>query len=146
MNPILIGGIAGAGAGGVLLFLSHVAPRFGAGNFIRDLDEIRVLGRAVTHREAHILGMFIHVVLSFCFGVLFAYFVASGVVQGYTLIPLLLYAALMTVVMGGVVMPLEGHGVFGRKEDAWFPIDLMITNLLWVFLYWCIIRLWLPSI
>jgi hypothetical protein len=135
MNVILLGGLSGAGAGCVLLFLSHIAPRWSAQRTVRDIDEPRFFGRAVPRREAHLFGMVLHLALSFVFGAVFAWAVMEGIFSGFTAAPLCVYAALITCVMGGIVAPLEGHGVFGVKEDTWYPVDLVITNMLWVVLY-----------
>jgi hypothetical protein len=142
MNLILLGGIAGAAAGGILLFLSHIAPRFGAGAFVRDLDAVRVFGREISRREAHALGMFLHLALSFVFGALYAFGVSQGIASGYRAVPLAAYAGLITLFAGGVVMPLEGHGLFGWKEDSWFVVDLFITNVLWTALYALVVTAW----
>lgn len=141
MNPIFFGGIAGIGAGAIMLFLSHIAPRFGAGNFVRDLDELHLFGRSYSRREAHVIGVFIHLFLAFFFGALYVFGVEQGIASGYGAWPLITYAVLLTVFVGGVIMPLEGHGIFGLREDDWFPVDLLLTNLGWAFLFSMIMRL-----
>jgi uncharacterized membrane protein YagU involved in acid resistance len=149
MNPLLIGGIAGAGAGGILLFLSHIAPRFGAGVFVHDTDQPRVFGHEISRREAHLVGIMLHMALSFLFGAFYVFcadynvFPAEGLMVGYGALSLAVYAALMTLFMGGVVLPIEGHGLFGLREDSWFPVDLIITNILWAALFGIAVRLWM---
>ncbi|HWQ99819.1 MAG TPA: hypothetical protein VN397_03160 [Candidatus Methylomirabilis sp.] len=145
MNTILIAGISGGAAGALMLFLSHIAPWFGAGNFVRDLDELRLFGRTYSRREGHVIGVFIHLFLSFFFGALYGFGVDQGIASGFGVWPLVTYAVLLTVFVGGVVMPLEGHGIFGVREDDWFPIDLLLTNLGWVFFYAVIVTMWLPA-
>jgi hypothetical protein len=135
MTPLLLGALGGLGAGAVLLLLSHIAPRFGAGAFVRDLDQVCILGHDCSRREAHFIGIALHLGLSLIFGALFAYGVQEGVASGFHTLPLLGYAIALTIFTGGVVLPLEGHGLFGVKEDAWFPVDLLITNILWAFLF-----------
>ena len=142
MNPLILGGVAGIGAGAVLLFLSHIAPRFGAGNFVRDADRMRLFGRAYSHREAHLLGMMVHLILSFFFGIVFSFGVQSGIIDGYRLIPLAGYSLVLTIFMGGVILPLEGHGLFGTREDAWFPVDMLLTNIGWAVLYGLVMMVW----
>jgi hypothetical protein len=146
MNEFLLSGVAGAGAGGIVLFLSHIAPRFGAGNFLRDLDELFVFGREYTRRESHVLGVLIHLLLCLVFGVVYKVGVDQGIAPGYGFWPLIAYAVLLTVFLGGVVMPLEGHGLFGVRDDAWFPVDLFLTNLGWVFFFSFLMSLWLPVV
>jgi hypothetical protein len=134
---------AGASAGAILLFLSHIAPKFGAGNFVRDLDKPILLGRSVTRREAHFVGMFLHLVMSAVFGAGYAVLADHGLVSGFDPLPIFAWGLGLACVNGLVVFPIEGHGIFGIKEDSWFPVDLVITNLLWAALFWWLMRLWL---
>ncbi|MFA5935848.1 MAG: hypothetical protein WC787_03275 [Patescibacteria group bacterium] len=143
MNHILPAMAAGASAGGILLLLSHVAPLFGAGNFVRDLDQPKLLGRDVTRREAHIAGMLIHLLVSIVGGGGYAFLISTGVISNFHFLPILAWSGIIALVMGGIVLPLEGHGVFGFKEDAWFPIDLLLTNVLWAILFWWLMRVWI---
>lgn len=142
-STLLAGAYAGGTAGVILTLIEHVAPRFGAGNFIRDLDEPQVLGRKITHREAHFIGILVHLLMSITSGVLFAYGVEWGWISGFHVLPMLGFATLVLLVSGGVLMPLEGHGFFGIKHDAWFIVDALITNLLWGGLYLVLVPLWI---
>ena len=142
MTPVLLGAITGFGAGAVMLFLAHVAPKIGAGSFVRDTDELRVFGRMYTKREGHLIGVLLHLMLSFVFGGCYAIAVSQGVFAGYHAGPLALYAILLTLFMGGVVMPIEGHGLFGLKEDSWFPVDLAFTNILWAAIFGVMMGTW----
>lgn len=131
---IVVGAMAGGAAGAILLMVSHLAPRLGAKTIVRDLDQVCILGHDCSHREAHLIGILLHLLLSLVFGAVYAFGVLYGLV---TLHPLWLgaYALLLTLFVGLVVMPLEGHGLFGTKEDTWFTADLFITNALWVALF-----------
>lgn len=133
---------AGALAGAILLLLSHLAPLFGAGNFIRDIDRPHIFGREVTHREAHFLGILVHMLISAWFGGLYAALVKIGIFSGYDALPILGWSVVMSVFVGGIVLPFEGHGLFGVKEDSWFPVDLFLTNIGWAVLFWWILSLW----
>jgi hypothetical protein len=137
-----LGLAAGAIAGAITLFLAHLAPMFGAGNFVRDLDEPHVFKRAISRREAHLLGVLLHLLMTAAFGGLYAYLVAAGVFLDFSLLPILGWGLVFTLFMGGVVMPIEGHGIFGVREDAWFPVDLLLTHVGWAVVFWWIIRLW----
>lgn len=143
MNHILAAIGAGASAGGILLFLSHVAPRLGAGNFIRNLDRPLLFGKIVTRREAHFIGILTHLALSSVFGGAYALLAMLGLVSGFEFIPLVVWGLILTVFVGGVLLPLEGHGLFGWREDNWFPVDLVLTNLLWSLFFWWLMRIWL---
>ncbi len=133
---------AGAMSGVVLLFFSHLAPVFGAGNFIRDLDQPHICGQKLTRREAHFLGALVHVLMSSFFGGAYAYLVMIHLFSGHELISLLGWSLILSLFVGGVILPLEGHGIFGVKEDAWFPVDLVLTNAAWSIIFWWIMQLW----
>ncbi|KAA0207065.1 hypothetical protein EDM68_00525 [Candidatus Uhrbacteria bacterium] len=140
---LLLGAIAGTAAGAILAFVSHVAPRFGAGNFIPEGEHPRLFGRMVSRREAYLVGVFVHLMLSAFFGLAYVSLVEVGWLSGFDLPSMLLYVVGLTIVSGCIVMPLEGHGLFGRKHDPWFMADALITNLLWGLLFLLIVRLWL---
>lgn len=139
---ILIAAMAGTLAGIVMLLLSHLAPIVGAGNFVRDIDTPRVFGKEISRREATIIGALVHLIVSALFGALYAYAVRIGLTDGFRLLPLLGWSVVLSLFMGGVILPLEGHGIFGTREDAWFPVDLFVTNAIWAILFWWLIRLW----
>lgn len=142
-STLLIGAIAGMAAGTILAFLSHVAPRFGAGNFIQDSANPRLFGKPVSRREAHLVGLLAHLLLSALFGLVFALFVELGWFAGFTYVPMLAFVLGITLFVSFVIMPLEGHGFFGRKHDAWFLADALLTNLFWGHLFFVLIHLWL---
>ena len=139
---IQLGLAAGVIAGAVMLFLAHLAPVFGAGNFVRDLDEPHLFRREISRREAHLVGVLVHLLMTAAFGGLYAYLVIAGIFADFTLPSVLGWGFVVTLFMGGVVMPIEGHGVFGVREDAWFPVDLFLTHAGWAVVFWWIIRLW----
>ena len=139
---ILTSAVAGVLAGAIVLFLSHVAPIFGAGNFVKDIDDPHIFGKEVTHREAHFLGILVHLLVSAWFGGIYGWFVGLGIFGGYGLPSILGWGVVLSVFVGGVVLPLEGHGIFGVREDAWFPVDLFLANIVWSVLFWWILSLW----
>jgi hypothetical protein len=139
---LLVGAVAGMSAGAIMTFLSHIAPRLGAGNFIRDIDKPQLFGRDVSRRESHLLGILVHLCLSLVFGIVYAFFVQQSWVSGFDLLPLALYTLAMALFTGLVVMPIEGHGIFGRRHDAWFMADVILTNIFWGLLYFGLIGLW----
>ncbi|MSR84875.1 hypothetical protein EXS71_00295 [Candidatus Uhrbacteria bacterium] len=139
---ILIAGYAGLAAGVILLFLAHVAPRFGAGNFIREIDQPTAFGRKISHREAHLIGILIHLLVSLFAGLVFAWLVDQRLVSGFHFLPVLGWSVILTFVFGLIIMPLEGHGIFGVKHDAWFPVDLFLTSILWGLIFFALMRVW----
>ena len=118
-----------------MIFLSHLAPSLGAGSFVKDMDVIRCFGRTCSRRESHVIGIMVHVALYLACGLIYGALVGQGVVSGYGALPLAAYAAIVTVFIGGVILPLEGHGLFGWREDHWFAADLFIMNAVWAILF-----------
>lgn len=140
---LLMGVIVGMSAGVVLAFLSHLAPALGAGNFIPDTDQPKLFGKKVTRREAHLVGLLVHIILSAVFGFVFALCVELEVFSRFSIGAMLWFVLGMTLFSGLIVMPIEGHGVFGRKHDAWFALDALITNLIWGALFLLLLHVWL---
>lgn len=138
----MAGTFAGVAAGVVLTLLSHLAPFVGAGNFIHDLDQPRAFGKIISHREAHLIGVLVHLLCSLLSGACFAWLVSLGWVSGFHLLPILGWSCLTLLVYGGLVMPLEGHGFFGVRHDPWFAVDVFLTNVGWGLLYLLFLPLW----
>jgi hypothetical protein len=132
--------IAGFAAGGILVLLSHLAFRVGAGSGLREIDQLHFLGRTFSRRESHVVGICIHLVLYGVAGIAFGGLVGFGMLAN-SVIGLVEYCLIITLVFGGVILPLEGHGLFGLREDPWFAVDLLIANAIWVTLFTAILRL-----
>ncbi len=144
MSSLLFAGAYAGGIAGVILTLfAHVAPRFGAGNFIRDVDEPQVFGRNISHREAHFLGILLHLLMSIVSGMIFAFGVDRAWISGFHILPMLGFATLIMMFSASILMPLEGHGFFGVKHDRWFMIDALLMNIVWGGLYLLLIQLWI---
>lgn len=124
-----------------MIFLSHVAPWLSKGSWVKPSEDPRALGREITHREAHLLGVLVHLIVATVSGAAFAYGVDGGF-YGFSLLSYLVFIAVMTVVVGVFVLPFEGHGLFGHRLDRWMGVDLVVTNVLWVLLYALFIHLW----
>lgn len=151
MSSLLVAGMSAGGfAGLVVLLFAHVAPRFAAPNQQRQDERSWVLrlplqptivGKVITHREAHLIGILAHCLLSVVFGGLFT----LGVDRGVYDIGLVSYGSfwlLMTLITGLCILPLEGHGLFGKKRDEWMGIDMALTNFFWMLLYATTLSLW----
>ena len=128
--------VSGMLAGSILVFLAHVAPDVAAGNFVKEFETPRLFGRTLTRREGHYAGILVHLFQSACSGAAFGWVVESGVARGHLSWAFACLPVVLTCVMGLLVLPLEGHGYFGVREDAWFPLDLALTNIVWSFLFW----------
>ena len=138
----ILGLVAGACAGASLLLLTHIAPWFALQNVVRDIDEPHIFGKRISRREAHLVGATVHIIVTTLFGGLYAHLVDLSFAPGFSFLAILGWGGVLTVFLGGIVMPIEGHGIFGVKEDKWFPIDLLITSLLWAVLYWVFTNVW----
>lgn len=145
-STVLAGIYAGIGAGAILAFLSYIAPRFGAGKYVRDFDTPKIFGKKLGKRETHLVGLLIHLLLSSFFGAVYALLVEYRILSDFSLLPILFWGVFISLVAGLVVMPLEGHGLFGRKHDSWFMADALITNTLWALLFFVLIRIWLIGV
>lgn len=141
MNLIFPAIASGLIAGAVILFLAHVAPLIHAGNFFTQLDEPVSFRRRLSEREAALLGILLHLFASGLFGAGFGWLLTHGWVMadafGYAA-----YTLVVVLVIGGILMPIEGQGIFGLKQDAWFPIDLLITTSLWTVFFATILNIW----
>lgn len=142
-SALLVGTLAGGSAGSILAFLSHIAPKFGAGNYIQDTDQPQAFGKEISRREAHFIGILVHLITTAFFGFGFALLIEMGIFPGYQYLPMLIWAVVLCLFIGLVIMPLEGQGIFGRKHDAWFTVDSLLTNFLWGHLFLVLMRLWL---
>lgn len=141
---MLEGAAGGLAAGALITFLSHVAPQFGAGNFIRDIDQPTFFSRELSRREAHFLGILMHLIFTLFAGSVYALGVDRGWISSFMLLPILGWSLVLFLIVGLVALPLEGHGFFGVKHDAWFPVDLVFACLGWGALFFVFMRLWIP--
>lgn len=131
---ILLSGIAGFVSALVVMGISHIAPRFGLSAFRRDMDEAKFRGKEFSHRESHVIGFLIHTILYTCFGIFFGVAETYGIFS-VSFSSIAMYALYITIFLGGVVIPLEGHGLFGWNEDHWFCVDLLVMDFIWAFLF-----------
>jgi len=133
MNLVLLSGCAGIVASGLIIFLSHFAHWFGV-EMSFDPDRARFFGSYVSKRESHTIGIVVHVLLYAAFGMIFGAFVLNNLLT-FQWWSLGVYAFAVTCFLGGVIAPLEGHGLFGWKEDHWFGADLFLMNIVWAALF-----------
>jgi hypothetical protein len=88
---ILAGLIAGTIAGAILLFLAHLAPYVGAGDYVDEVGRMEVLGQDLSPREGQFLGILVHVLVSGGFGALYGAFVAYGLAPGFGFLPVMVW-------------------------------------------------------
>ena len=142
---ILIGALAGLAAGTVLAFFSHLAPYLRPGDAREQGSGPHLFGHALSQREAHLLGLLIQLALATAFGAAYGWFLQLGWVGSFGILPLLLWSFALAFTTGAIVMPLNGHGLFGHKRDVWFFVNLLITNGIWALLVAGFAALWFAS-
>ena len=142
---ILIGALAGLAAGTVLAFFSHLAPYIRSGKEVKLGDDPHVFGHPLNRREAHLLSLLVQLLLSVVFGAVFGWFLQLGWVGSFGILPLLVWSSALAFVTGAVVLPLDGHGLFGHKQEVWFFVDMLITNGIWALLVAAFAALWFAS-
>lgn len=135
--PIITGAV-GIVTSGVLILFSILMPRWFVSGAVHQLDVIRISGRALSKKESNIVGILIHLIFSLFFGVLFGAGVNVGIVD-VTAISMGIFFIVLSLIFGGIVLPLEGHGLFGWKEDHWIPVDLLAMNGVWVLIFWALL-------
>jgi uncharacterized membrane protein YagU involved in acid resistance len=134
----LLAGLVGIAASGFLMLCSVLLPKWFVSSAVHELDEVRFGSRVLSERESTILGVLLHFIFSFFFGAAFGTCLNAGILA-LNLLSMVIYGAIMVLILGGVVLPLEGHGWFGWKEDHWILVDLIAMNALWALMFWAIL-------
>jgi hypothetical protein len=93
-------------------------------------------GHKLTRGEVFWFGMAIHLLMAALFGALYELIVVKSLVSPYTLASLLGYASFFFLLVGGVIFPLVGAGIFGRKEGKTVWYELLIVHHLFGFFIW----------
>lgn len=138
---VLIALYASLGAAAVLIFLSHLAPRFGKGRFAAELEPPEIFGKKLRHRESHFVGVLVHFIFYGAWGLIYALLIEFGLLEaGVTSFAIL--TVLVTGISSCIIMPIEGYGFFGKKHDPWFALDSFVTNTIWVMLFALFLKLW----
>lgn len=140
---VVASALAGGGVGALLLFLAHIAPLLGAGNYIPDADATPIFATQLTTRERHLIGIALHMFVSVGFGAFFGLAVTRGWFNGFTVTSIATWSLAQWMFTCLVLMPLEGHGIFGRRHDSWFFFDSLVMSVLWGVLFWVVSRLWI---
>ncbi len=142
---LLIGGLAGLAAGTIVAFFSRLASVLGREKKPGEWDEPHLFGYQLNRREARLLGLLSHLLLSLVFGAGYGWLLQSGFVASFAVLPLLLWSVLFAFATGYLVLPLEGDGLFGHKHDVWFFVDLLITHGIWALFVAGFAALWFAS-
>lgn len=138
INISLIAASAGVVASGVLILFSAIIPRWFVSAAVHQLDVIHMSGRILSKKESYVVGILIHLIFSLFFGALFGVGMRLGIVD-ISIVSMMVFYVVVSLVLGGIVLPIEGHGLFGWKEDHWIPVDLLAMNAVWVLIFWALL-------
>lgn len=136
-NIPLLFGMIGVVASAILTCGSLVLPKWFVSVGVHELDSVRLGRKSSKNRESSALGILMHLVLSFFFGALFGALMRLGILS-LDIFSVFVYYAAVSLVLGGVILPLEGHGFFGWKEGHWISVDVLAMNAVWMFLFWAV--------
>jgi hypothetical protein len=116
-------------------FVSELGKR-GPKNIPLLIDVKTFWGRALTRGEVFWFGLFIHLLMAAFFGALYELLVAKAFVQPYHLGNLVAYASFFYLLVGGIIFPIVGQGLFGRKEGKTVWYELLMVHYLFALLVW----------
>lgn len=102
-------------------------------------------GHTLTRGEVFWLGMAVHLLMAALFGALYELIAVKALVKPYGLEGLMVYASFFYLFVGGVIFPLVGAGIFGRKEGKTVWYELLIVHHLFGFFMWLAVFLF-PSL
>lgn len=113
------------------------------------VDARHIFGRNLKRREAFLVGLLIHVVFGFLFGLIYVVFVLRGWLfvthAPYTFLSLIVYAVLSWIVAGVLIYPALGMGLFARREgkDVW--METVASHLILGIALWLLVQYYQPQ-
>lgn len=116
-------------------FVSELSKK-GPKNIPLLVDVKTFWGHKLTRGEAFWFGLFIHLLMAALFGALYELIVVNAFVRPYRLDNLMVYASCFYLFVGGVIFPIVGQGLFGRKEGKTVWYELLIVHHLFAFFVW----------
>jgi hypothetical protein len=102
-------------------------------------------GHKLTRGEVFWFGLFIHLLMAALFGALYQLEILKSNINPYALDNLAVFATLFWILLGGVIFPIVGLGLFGKKEGRWVWFELLVTHHLFGFFIWLLVTLF-PSL
>jgi hypothetical protein len=116
-------------------FLSELGKK--APKDIPLLIDVRTFwGHKLTRGEVFWFGLFIHLLMAALFGALYELIVVKSFVHPYELDNLAVYASFFWLFVGGVIFPIVGLGLFGKKEGKWVWFELLVVHHLFALFVW----------
>ncbi|MBI5369735.1 DUF2938 family protein [Candidatus Uhrbacteria bacterium] len=112
------------------------------------VDARKVFGRKFARQEAFLVGLLIHVIFGFLFGLIYIVFVVRGWLfvthAPYTFLSLLVYAVLSWMVAGVIIYPALGMGLFARREGTRVWLETIASHLILGVALWLLVQYFQP--
>lgn len=104
--------------------------------------------RHLTHRELFFVALFVHLSLATLFGGVYVIFVERGWLflthAPYTFLSFVAYAIGAWLVVGLLIFPAVGFGVFGKKEEGSVWAEMLAMMFLLGFALWLLVQWFQP--
>ena len=94
-------------------------------------------GAKLTPHQGVVWSVATHLMTSALFGASIPFLVSLGIITPlYLLGEIMLFSLAFYLITSLAVFPLVGFGFFGHKEGSFVWLELLLTNLLYGFLFW----------
>lgn len=112
------------------------------------VDVRRIFGQQLKRREAFLVGLLLHIIFGFLFGLIYVVFVSQGWLfithAPYTFVSFILYALLSWIIAGFIIYPALGMGFFARREGKSVWLETIVSHLLLGIALWLIVQYYQP--
>ena len=112
------------------------------------VDARKIFGRKLKKQEAFLVGLLIHIIFGFLFGLIYVLFVLQGWLfvthAPYTFLSLIVYALLSWIVAGVIIYPALGMGLFARREGKHVWIETLASHLILGICLWLLVQYYQP--
>lgn len=114
------------------------------------IDVKTIFGLKIRHKhEVFFIGLLLHLVFGFLFGVVYVLFVEQGWLfvtnAPYTFYSLLVFAVLSWFVASVVIYPALGLGLFGRKEGKHVWVETIVSHIILGCSLWLLVQYFQPQ-
>lgn len=113
------------------------------------VDARKIFGRKLKRQEAFLVGLLIHILFGFLFGLIYVLFVLREWLfvthAPYTFLSLFVYALLSWIVAGVLIYPLLGMGFFARREGRHVWMETIASHLLLGAVLWLLVQYYQPQ-
>lgn len=113
------------------------------------VDARKIFGRKLKRQEAFLVGLLIHIIFGFLFGLIYVLFVLRGWLfvthAPYTFLSLIVYAILSWIVAGMVIYPALGMGFFACREGKHVWMETITSHLILGIALWLLVQYYQPQ-